>query len=74
VRYSIVVRGGLADRTLERLEGLEARHWPGRTELVGDVVDQAHLVGLLSELSRAEIEVISATPVSGGAGSRPSRE
>jgi hypothetical protein len=62
-RYSIVVRGPVGPRTLERLGGLEARPGPGYTLLECEVVDQSQLVGVLSGLSRAGIEVISATPV-----------
>jgi hypothetical protein len=63
VRYAIVVRGAVDPRDLEGIAGLEVRHRDGRTELVGEIVDQSQLVGILSRLSRAGIEVISATPV-----------
>jgi len=63
VRYAIVVRGAVDPRNVEGLAGLEVRMRDARTELVGEIVDQSQLVGILSRLSRAGIEVISATPV-----------
>ena len=62
-RYSIVVRGEVDAATLERLGEPEARVSAGLTELVCDVVDQSQLVGLLSGLSGAGIEVVRATPL-----------
>lgn len=63
MRYAIVVRGAVDPRAVEGLSGLEVRLRGARTELVGEIVDQSQLVGILSRLSRAGIEVISATPV-----------
>jgi hypothetical protein len=62
-RYSIVVRGEVDAATLERLGEPEARVSAGLTELVCDVVDQSQLVGLLSGLSGAGVEVVRATPL-----------
>jgi hypothetical protein len=63
VRYAIVVRGAVDPRDVEGLAALEVRLRDARTELVGEIVDQSQLVGILSRLSRAGIEVISAAPV-----------
>jgi hypothetical protein len=62
-RYSIVVRGEVDAATLERLGDPDARVSGGNTELVCDVMDQSQLVGLLSGLSGAGVEVVSATPL-----------
>jgi hypothetical protein len=62
-RYRIVIRGEIDAATLERLGAPEACVDAGITELACDVVDQSQLVGLLSGLSGAGVEVISATPV-----------
>jgi hypothetical protein len=62
-RYSIVVRGEVDAATLERLGDPGARVSAGNTELVCDVMDQSQLVGLLSGLSGAGVEVVSATPL-----------
>ncbi len=62
-RYTIVVRGEVDAATLQRLGEPEACVSADRTELVCEVVDQSQLVGLLSGLSGAGVEVISATPL-----------
>lgn len=62
-RYSIVIRGDVDAATLERLGEPEARASADHTELVCDVVDQSQLVGLLSGLSGACVEVVRATPL-----------
>jgi hypothetical protein len=62
-RYRIVVRGEVDAATLERLGAPDTRLHAGHTELVCHVIDQSQLVGLLSGLSGAGVEVVSATPV-----------
>ena len=62
-RYSVVIRGEVDAATLERVGDPEVRARADRTELVYDVIDQSQLVGMLSGLSGAGVEVISATPV-----------
>jgi hypothetical protein len=62
-RYRIVIRGEVDAAALERLGEPEARVGAERTELVCTVIDQSQLVGMLTGLSRAGVEVISATPL-----------
>jgi hypothetical protein len=62
-RYSIVVRGKVDAETLARIGDPDARVRADLTELVCDVVDQSQLVGMLSGLGGAGIEVIRAAPV-----------
>jgi hypothetical protein len=62
-RYSIVVRGEVDASTLARIGDPDAHLRADLTELVCDVIDQSQLVGMLSGLSGAGVEVISATPV-----------
>jgi hypothetical protein len=62
-RYSIVVRGKVDAATLARIGDPVAHGHAGHTELVCDVVDQSQLVGMLSGLSRAGVEIIRASPV-----------
>jgi hypothetical protein len=62
-RYRIVVRGKVDAATLARIGDPDARVRANLTELVCDVVDQSQLVGMLSGLSGAGIEVIRAAPV-----------
>jgi hypothetical protein len=61
-RYSIVVRGRVDAATLARIGDPAAHVHAGITELVCDVVDQSQLVGMLSGLSGAGVEVIRAAP------------
>jgi hypothetical protein len=63
MQYSIEVRGAVESTLMERLGPVDVRPCGGRTELVVDLVDQSHLVGLLSMVSRVGIEVISAKPL-----------
>jgi hypothetical protein len=62
-RYSIVVRGKVDAATLARIGAPDAHVREGLTELVCDVVDQSQLVGMLSGLSGAGVEVVRAAPV-----------
>jgi hypothetical protein len=62
-RYSIVVRGSVDAATLARIGDPDAHGHAGLTELVCDVVDQSQLVGMLSGLSRAGVEIVRAAPV-----------
>ena len=62
-RYSIVVRGKVDPATLARIGDPDAHGHDGLTELVCDVVDQSQLVGMLSGLSAADIEIVRAAPV-----------
>ena len=61
-RYSIVVRGEVDAATLQRVGEPKVRVSADQMELVCDVIDQSQLVGLLSGLSGAGVEVVSATP------------
>lgn len=62
-RYSIVVRGKVDAATLARIGDPAAHAHGGLTELVCDVVDQSQLVGMLSGLSRAGVEIVRAAPI-----------
>jgi hypothetical protein len=62
-RYSILVRGEVDAATLARIGDPAAHGRSGLTELVCDVVDQSQLVGMLSGLSGAGVEIVRAAPV-----------
>jgi hypothetical protein len=62
-RYRIVVRGEVDAATLARIGDPDAHVHADLTELVCDVVDQSQLMGMLSGLSGAGVEVIRATPL-----------
>ena len=58
-RYRIVLRDELSDRFEAMFEPMEMNRSEGTTVLVGDVVDQAQLHGLLERVARLGIELIS---------------
>ena len=63
-RVRITVRGRLSERLAAAFDGMSLASGPGQTELVGDVVDQAHLYGLLTRVRDLGLELESVNPVS----------
>ncbi len=62
-RYSIIVRGEVDAAILARIGNPDTHVSADLTELVCDVVDQSQLMGMLSGLGGAGVEVIRAAPV-----------
>jgi len=62
--YRIVVRGELGGTLARAFEGMQVETGSGETVLVGDIVDQAQLHGVLERLRDFGIELVSVTPVS----------
>jgi hypothetical protein len=60
-RYEIVIRGELSDRFAPAFEAMTLEAGGGRTRIVGTVVDQAHLHGLLDQIRDLGMELISVT-------------
>jgi hypothetical protein len=69
--YRIVVRGELSQRYAPAFEGMTVTAGDGQTAIVGPVIDQAHLHGLLSRLGDLGIELISVNPILEPAASSP---
>lgn len=63
-RVRITVRGRLSERLATSFEGMTLCTGAGQTHLVGDVVDQAHLYGLLARIRDLglELEGVSFVP------------
>lgn len=59
MRYRIVVRGELSDRYGPAFERMSMEVAAGHTTLVGDIVDQAQLHGLLERVSALGLELVS---------------
>lgn len=60
----VVVRGRLGPDLIAALQGFTvAAVADGRTSLVGQICDQARLIGLLEMLDELHIEVVSVNPV-----------
>jgi hypothetical protein len=60
----IIVRGSLSNRLAKAFEGMTLVRHPGRTELVGEIIDQAQLHGLLVRIRDLGLELqrVSVTP------------
>lgn len=58
-RYRIVLRGQLAERLAAAFEGVVLEPEPGQTTLVGELVDQAQVYGVLDRLRDLGVELIS---------------
>lgn len=69
----ITVRGRLSSHLAATFDGLTLVRCTGRTELVGEVADQAHLHGLLSRIRDLGLELESVTVTDPGS-SRQERE
>jgi hypothetical protein len=61
--YQIVVRGELSQRYLPAFEGMTLSTHDGRTTIIGPVIDQAHLHGLLNRIGDLGLELISVNPI-----------
>ena len=62
-RYELVVRGELGERFAPRFEGMRLERIRGHTVLVGDVLDQAHLHGLIQRIQELGLELVSVNPL-----------
>lgn len=64
MRYKIVVRGELGEHFAVGFEGMDLRAESGRTVLVGEVVDQSHLHGLLERVRDFGLELLQVEALS----------
>jgi hypothetical protein len=62
-RYEIVVRGELSARFGSAFSGMTIHAEGGCTHIVGDVIDQSQLHGVLDRVRDLGIELISVTPL-----------
>lgn len=65
MRYRIVVRGEISRPFVGPLEGVVVEKVDDESTLVVEVVDQAHLHGVLRSLEDRRIEVVSLNQASG---------
>lgn len=61
--YRIVIRGELSDRFEAAFDDMSLERREGNTVLVGDIVDQAHLHGLIEQIQALGFELLSVNPV-----------
>jgi hypothetical protein len=64
--YRLTVEGELSDCVGAAFEGMTLTRGEGTTELVGHVVDQAQLQGLLQRISDLGLTLLSATATDAG--------
>ena len=67
--FRIVGRGELRPRYVPAFEGMTLATGDGQTAIVGPVIDQAHLHGLLNRICDLGLELISINPTLGPAAS-----
>ena len=60
-RVRITVRGSLSPRLATAFDGMTPRHHRGRTDLLGEIADQAQLHGLLSRIRDLGLELEKVT-------------
>jgi hypothetical protein len=74
--YRIVARSELSERYAAAFEGMEMETKDGQTILIGEIIDQPHLFGILDRLGGLGLELLSvqalseeARPIAEGLGS-----
>jgi hypothetical protein len=61
--YQLVIRGELDERFGFVFEGMQMERTDGTTVLVGRVLDQAKLMGLIEQISELGLELLSVQPI-----------
>jgi hypothetical protein len=64
--YRIVVRSEISGRYAAAFEGMEMETNNGETIFTGEVVDQAHLYGILNRLNGMAVQLVSVVLLSEG--------
>jgi hypothetical protein len=57
--YSIVVRSKLSERYASAFEGMKMETKDGQTILIGEIIDQPHLFGILDRINSLGLELLS---------------
>jgi hypothetical protein len=73
VVYEIVVKGELGETAGHAFEGMRLEVRPGETSIIGPVVDQAQLAGLLNRVSDLGLELVSVGQVRDDPDGEPAR-
>jgi hypothetical protein len=72
--YTIVVKGELSDRFSNSFEGMSLRAAGGETALVGDIVDQAQLQGVLSQVADLGLMLLRVSETDSNPSTQPDPE
>jgi hypothetical protein len=62
-RYRLVVEGELGPRYARAFDGMAIRAHDGETEIMGPIIDQSQLQGLLQRIASLGLKLRSLTPV-----------
>ena len=62
VRYRIVIRGRVTDRLAASFDGMTIEPGPTTSTLVGPIIDQSHLLGIVQAIAGLGLELVSLTP------------
>ena len=62
-RYRLVIEGELGPRYASAFDGMTLRAHDGETELIGPVIDRAHLDGLLARIAGLGLTLRSLNPL-----------
>ena len=57
--YRIVVRSELSERYAAAFDGMQIETKNGETILVGEIVDQSHLLGILNHINGLGLQLLS---------------
>jgi hypothetical protein len=57
--YRIVVRSELSERYAAAFEGMKMETKDGQTILIGEIIDQPHLFGILDRINGLGLELLS---------------
>jgi hypothetical protein len=57
--YRIVVRSELSERYAAAFEGMKMETKDGQTILIGEIIDQPHLFGILDRISGLGLQLLS---------------
>jgi hypothetical protein len=57
--YRIMVRSELSERYAPAFEGMKMEIKDGQTILIGEIIDQPHLFGILDRISGLGLELLS---------------
>jgi len=70
--YRIVIRSELSERYAAAFDGMQMEIKNGETILVGEIVDQSHLLGILNHVNGLGLQLLSVQALSDDA--RPNAE
>ena len=62
-RYCIVIEGELGPRYASAFDGMTIRAHDGETEIIGPIIDQSHLQGLLERIAGLGLTLHSVNPL-----------